>query len=76
VDDLRTLGIVLICAVAYFLWFLALFTLFFVNALAALCWVPLPLIGGVIARFRMERNSRKDSEAEKAKKERAKTRTF
>jgi hypothetical protein len=52
-SDLKMLGIVLVCAVAFYLWFLTLFTLFFVNALYAFCWLPLPLIVGVAVRSRI-----------------------
>jgi hypothetical protein len=74
--DLKTLGIVLICAVAYWLWFLALFTLFLVNALYAFCWLPLPLSVGIVVRYRIEKNSKRESEFEKAEKEYAKTKKF
>ena len=72
-DDAKQVAIVVVCAIAFFLWMITLYALFFINALIALCWIPLPLIAGIVYRLYNERGEKKRSDADKAQREIAKT---
>ena len=71
--DAKQVAIVVVCAIAFFLWLITLYAFFFINALIALCWIPLPLIVGIVYRLYDERGEKKKSDVDKAQREIAKT---
>jgi len=69
-SDFKMLAIVILAAIGYYLWLLTMFTLFFVNPVYNVLWIPIPLIIAVLIRVRSE----KKSDIQKAEEELAKTR--
>jgi amino acid transporter len=69
-SSLQMLALVVLAAIGYFLWMLTMFTLFLVNPVYNVLWIPIPLI---IAAFVRYRSDRKKSDVQKAEEERMKT---
>jgi predicted tellurium resistance membrane protein TerC len=68
-SELKMLAIVILATIGYFLWLLTMFTLFFVNPVYNVLWIPIPLIIAVLIWHRSE----KKSDIQKAEEERART---
>jgi amino acid transporter len=70
IRDFKWVAIVVLATIGYFLWMLTMFTMFFVNPLFNVLWIPIPLVVAILARYKSER---KQSDVEKAEQELAKT---
>jgi hypothetical protein len=72
-SDLKLLFLILLAATGFWTWFLIALALMFAYPIVNVMWIPLPLIIGVLVRYKSEKTWKRKSDVQRAEKEHAKT---